>query len=282
MKLSEFRVELKNALEPVAREDAGFEADCILADLLGITNSTLRLHFSDTLDEALRIKALNLVKQRLENRPLQYVLGKWEFYSNEFFVGEGVLIPRPETELLVDIAVDFLKNKNQAVCYDLCAGSGCIGISISKVAPGTCVYMLEKSPAAFEYLNKNIALNNVCGCLAANGDLFNGSIFERRADIIVSNPPYIRSAVIPSLQAEVQQEPHMALDGGDDGLKFYRAIADLWLCALKPGGMLAVETGEEQGEAVKEIFSPFFKQVEVVKDYYGNDRVVTAREKKPY
>lgn len=279
MKLSDFRLEIKKSLEPVSKEEADFEADCILADLLGCSNSTLRLHFSDEIDETIIEKAMQAVAKRLENEPLQYILGKWEFYSMEFYVGQGVLIPRPETELLVDIAVSFLKEKKNPVCYDLCSGSGCIGISVAKELPDTTVYMLEKSDAAFEYLKKNVVLNSAVGCVPKLGDLFGGAVFEKAADMIISNPPYIKSSVIGELQAEVQKEPHMALDGGEDGLAFYRAIAAGWLGTLKKGGMLAVEIGEEQSEDVKKIFEPYFKEVKAVKDYYGNDRVVACTEK---
>ncbi len=279
MKLSDFKAQLTKALESVSYEEAGFEADCILADLIGCSNSMLRLHFTDEIYDGLAEKAMQAAGRRLDNEPLQYILGKWEFYSNEFYVGEGVLIPRPETELLVDIAADFLKDRKKPVCYDLCSGSGCVGISVAKAKNDAAVYMLEKSEAAFEYLKKNIVLNAAQGCVPRLGDLFDGAAFDTKADIILSNPPYIRTGVIPDLQAEVQKEPHMALDGGTDGLMFYNAIAEKWLSALEKGGMLAVEIGEEQGEAVKKIFEPFFERTEVVKDYYGNDRVIAAYEK---
>ena len=280
MKLNDLKKELNAKLKPCSFEEAEFEADCILADLLGCTNSMLRIRLNDEVDGALCSKAFALAQRRLDREPLQYILGKWEFYSNEFYVGDGVLIPRPETELLVDIAVNELEGKENSVCFDLCSGSGCIGISVAKAVENSKVYLLEKSEKAFGYLVKNISLNGACGCRAVNGDLFDrGCIPAEKADVILSNPPYICSAVIPTLQAEVQREPLMALDGGSDGLVFYRAIADLWLDSLKKGGLLAVEIGEEQGAAVKEIFVPYFESVEVIKDYSGLDRVVLAKEK---
>ncbi len=279
MKLNELKAELAKRLASCSGDDAEFETTCILADFLGCSNSALRLKFADEADEGLASKAYAAVERRLQNEPLQYILGKWEFYSNEFFVGEGVLIPRPETEQLVELAINLLKSVKNPVCYDLCSGSGCIGISVAKALENSSVYMLEKSEKAFEYLKKNIVLNSAVGCKPQLGDVFEGSAFCEKADLILSNPPYICSAVIPTLQKEVQKEPIMALDGGTDGLEFYRAICNKWLSSLKSGGCLAVEIGEEQGEAVKAIFEPYFTKTEIIKDCFGNNRIVAAYEK---
>ncbi len=279
MKLNDLRKQIAQLILPCSFEEAEFEADCIIADLLCCSNSVLRIRLNEEVDDELCKKALALAQHRLRNEPLQYILGKWEFYSNEFFVGDGVLIPRPETEMLVDIALSELKNKDNPVCFDLCSGSGCIGISVAKAVNNSSVYMLEKSEKAYSFLTKNIAHNNVTNCFALNGDLFDGCKWDKKADLILSNPPYIRSDVIPTLQAEVQMEPHMALDGGCDGLLFYRAIADSWLDSLNVGGTLAVEIGEEQGKDVSDIFSPYFSETEVLKDYSGLDRVVLAKNK---
>ena len=279
MKLNDLRKELILKLSPCSFEESDFEADCIIADLLGCSNSVLRIRLNEEADTALMQKAFEYAQRRLNNEPLQYILGKWEFYSSEFYVGEGVLIPRPETELLVDIAVDTLKSINSPVCFDLCSGSGCIGISIAKAVNNSTVYLLEKSEKAFAFLNKNILFNDVNNCKAIHGDLFDGCSWHEKADILLSNPPYIRTDVISTLQPEVQKEPHMALDGGTDGLMFYRAIAEKWLDNLKVGGTFAVEIGEEQGNDVKNIFSPYFTETRVVKDYSGLDRVILATGK---
>lgn len=278
MKLNDLRKNLKEMLEPCSSDDSAFEADCIVADLLGCTNSALRL-YSDAYVDALTVeKAKELVQRRLTHEPLQYILGKWEFYGREFYVGEGVLIPRPETELLIDTAINEFSGKNQPICYDLCSGSGCIGITVAKEIPDCRVYMLEKSDKAFGYLEKNVVHNGVINCKAVIGDIFEPSPFPEKADIILSNPPYICSDVIPTLQAEVHKEPLMALDGGTDGLIFYKRIADYWSDFLKPGGIIAVEIGEDQGESVSAIFKEKFKDVKVIKDFSGNDRVVVAKE----
>lgn len=280
MKLNELKEKLTQELIPCSAEEAEFEALCIVSDLLGIGNSAVRLHYHDFVTAETQAKAAEIVSRRLSGEPLQYILGKWEFYSNSFFVGKGVLIPRPETELLVDFAVENGKNKANFKCLDLCAGSGCIGISVAKALPASQVTLLEKSDEAFGYLLKNIEYNRALNATAFKGDIFSDYTEFAQADLILSNPPYIRSEVLPSLQKEVKQEPMMALDGGADGLDFYRAIAEKWVDCLKPQGLLAVEIGEDQGQAVAELFSAKFRKVEVIKDYSGLDRVVTACFKK--
>lgn len=277
MKLNDLRKKLRAMLEPCSAEESAFEADCIVADLLGCTNSALRLYSEKEIEAATVEKAIAFAQRRLLHEPLQYILGKWEFYGREFYVGEGVLIPRPETELLIDTAISELKGKTQPVCYDLCSGSGCIGITVSKEISDSRVYMLEKSEEAFGYIEKNVVHNGALNCNAVIGDIFKECPFVEKADIILSNPPYICSDVIPSLQPEVHQEPRMALDGGENGLVFYERIAEGWIKALKPDGIVAVEIGDEQGESVSAIFSKKFSYVRVIKDFSGNDRVVVAK-----
>lgn len=281
MNVKDLRKKLTVALLPCSSEEAEFEADCIVADILGIKNSALRILGETVINDEDVLKAESFVKQRLNGEPLQYILGKWEFYGLDFFVGKGVLIPRPETELLIDIALEFAKKKNNITCFDLCSGSGCIGITVAKIVTGSDVTVLEKSDDALKYLLKNKAHNSADNVTVIQGDLFDGPDFlaDKKCDILLSNPPYIRSDVISSLQREVLSEPQMALDGGNDGLDFYRAIAEKWFSAVKPDGMVAVEIGEEQGNDVREIFSKYFKTVNVIKDFSGNDRVVTATDK---
>lgn len=279
MKVEELRKKITSALSGCSYEEASFEADCIVADLIGVTNSVLPvIGNTDVTDETEKL-AESYVKRRYNGEPLQYILGKWEFYGKDFYVGKGVLIPRPETEMLVETALDFLKYKKSPTCFDLCSGSGCIGITLASLLPDSQVTVLEKSDEALSYLRKNKALNNTENLEIVQGDLFDGaSVFDnRKCDILLSNPPYIRSEILPELQWEVQSEPSMALDGGEDGLDFYRAIAEKWITCINPDGMLAVEIGEEQGSDVSEIFRKYFTDVEVTKDFSGNDRIVTAK-----
>ncbi len=268
-------------MRPVAADDASFEADCLLAHALGCRNAQLPLMTEREIDRATEQAVCKKADRRCSGEPLQYILGEWDFYGLTFFVGYGVLIPRPETEQLVDLVLENLNGREAPRVLDLCAGSGCIGVSIAKRRPNAAVTLLERSDEAFAYLLENIAKNQVKNTTAILGDLFaDHSRLIPPFDAIVSNPPYIKTAALASLQPEVKHEPVMALDGGADGLMFYRTIAEDYATLLAENGFLAVEIGEEQGSAVKEIFGCVFKQVEVFKDYSGLDRMVLARERK--
>lgn len=212
-----------------------------------------------------------MISRRTAGEPLQYILGEWEFYSLPFSVGPGVLIPRPDTEILVDKAIEFI-GKREVTVADLCAGSGCIGIAVAANCKGASVTAVEKSDLAFPYLEENIKRNGV-NVTAVKGDITEESFGE--FDLILSNPPYIKSAVIESLSSEVRHEPHLALDGGEDGLFFYRAILENWLCRLKNGGMLAVEIGFDQADEVKALFMEAgLKNIGEKRDYGNNQRVI--------
>ncbi len=281
MKLNELRKSLTEQLRPASADDAAFEADCLIAEALGCSNSMLPALSDRTIDEMTERTLLQKAERRLSGEPLQYILGEWEFYGLPFIVGKGVLIPRPETEQLVDLALENLKEKLSPVVLDLCAGSGCIGVTIAKRRPDAKVTLLEKSEQAFAYLQKNIKRNRVHNITAIRGDLFTDSARLSAAyDLIVSNPPYIKTGEIAGLQREVQREPAMALDGGEDGLAFYRAIAEDYVPLIKADGFLAVEIGEDQGAAVNSIFSRYFSHVKVLKDYSDRDRMVLSHDKK--
>ena len=254
-------------------DEADFKALCIVCHIAGIKNSDYASHINDDIIMSRLADALWRLKS---GEPLQYVIGKWDFYESEFYVGEGVLIPRPETEELVEKAVDIIKGFDKPVIVDLCSGSGCIGISLAKKFPNSTVYCIEKSKEAFRYLIKNSEDSK--NVVAINSDI--SECFKdldiKKADLIVSNPPYIRSSELETLQDEVKAEPVMALDGGADGLDFYRIINDKWYSLIKDNGYLLLEIGNEQGKDIKEVLSNFNK-TEVIKDIYGNDRIVVAR-----
>ncbi len=252
-------------------DEAEFKSLCLVCFLDGIKNSEYPQHKDD---EIIMKRFADLLWRVKSGEPLQYVLGKWDFYDSEFYVGKGVLIPRPETEELVEKVIDKAKNLGECVIYDLCAGSGCIGLSIAKACPDSKVYLVEKSADAVQYLLKNA--ENVTNAKVICADIKDETDIPN-ADIIVSNPPYIRSDDIKNLQPEVQFEPVMALDGGKDGLDFYRIINDNWAGRLNNNGELFLEIGEDQGEAVKKILTNF-NDVNVYKDMYGNDRMIIAKE----
>lgn len=253
-------------------DEAEFKSLCLVCHLAGIKNCQYEQHKDD---DIIMKRFADLLWRVKSGEPLQYVIGKWDFYESEFYVGRGVLIPRPETEELVELAVSYIKVLGKCVIYDLCAGSGCIGVSIAKACPEATVYMIEKSADAMFYLLKNSdGVDNakvICGDINTSFDL-------PKADVIISNPPYIKSNDIYSLQKEVRYEPDMALDGGEDGLDFYRIINDKWSSSLNGDGSLFLEIGDDQRNDILNVLSNF-ENIKVMKDMYGNDRMVSAKLK---
>lgn len=230
-----------------------------------------------TVDEEKAIRYFEMINRRANGEPVQYVIGSWDFYGESFYVGDGVLIPRPETEMLVDFALDYLKDKKDAVIIDLCSGTGCIGLSVAKKLPSSKVYFVEKSDKAFSYLKKNLENFGCKNVTAIKGDIFSGfDLFDiPEPDLILSNPPYIESADIATLQSEVLLEPMMALDGGADGFDFYRVITDKWLPHCR--GAIAVECGEGQAESIKEMFLAYCDKTELMSDFNDIERVVIGK-----
>ncbi len=255
-------------------EDAAFDARCILEDIGGMPQGVLP---PATVVLPERVDAVEIaVAERLQGRPLQYILGEWDFLSLRLYVGEGVLIPRQDTEILCETVAEVLYGKTVPKVLDLCAGSGCVGLGIASLVPNALVTAVEKSQQAFTYLEKNIARYPSFTVVPMEGDVFSDYMeFTDIYDAIVSNPPYIPVADLNGLMQEVQNEPQMALDGGEDGLDFYRAICDYWVPKLKEGGLCAVEIGFDQGEQVYRLFGEAgLTDCRVIKDYGGNDRVV--------
>lgn len=258
-------------------ENAFFDARWLVEKALGINSTQFALKKDKQVSKKDEVEFLSLIRRRIAGEPLQYILGEWEFMGYPFLVGEGVLIPRPETELLADFAKDLLKDKKAPVIFDLCSGSGCIAISVAKLLPKAKVYAVEKSADALSYLKKNVKLNK-----AKNVEVISGDIADKRLlqgitpDLILSNPPYIKSDEIPTLQKEVQREPSMALDGGADGLDFYKILASDWLSRLPVGGVMAVECGEAQAEDVSQLFFLAGGVPDTINDLSGIQRVVTA------
>lgn len=280
---------IKNTLNNGENPDFEFDSRCIFEDITGLSALDLALNREKEADGAAAEKALKLAKRRSEGYPLQYLLGEWEFYGLKFKVGEGVLIPRPDTEILVETVINHFAAKKQTdpEIADLCSGSGCIAIALQKSMPLSRVTAVELSSEAMPYLAANIQRNEA-KVQVIKGDVTDGRLLDnfadpdspgdhRHIDCIVSNPPYLTAEEMSELQREVSFEPASALDGGVDGLKFYRIISCLWKEVLKEGGLLAFEIGYEQGEAVSELLrSSGYGDVKVIKDLGGNDRVVTG------
>ena len=252
-----------------------FESICIFEDLLSISKS--QIHFNDIQvnDEQIQI-VKNAVCRRKNGEPLQYILGKWDFYDLTFNVGEGVLIPRPETEMLVDFALEKICDIDSPVVFDLCAGSGCIGLTIAHHRKDAKVFLLEKEDAAIKYLKSNKEKYNLDNAYVIKGDLFDFDFPKiPNADVILSNPPYIPLSEIKGLQKEVHFEPITALNGGDDGLDFYRCLAEKWVVKVKKNGYIALECGEEQSLDIINLFNGKYSTNQVIYDFNNIDRIVT-------
>ena len=279
MKIKELLLQAAKTLSDSQVENASNEARWIFEAAFECGRDFAVLHGESQAETDKAEKFLGMIKKRADGIPIQYVIGEWDFYGETFKVGEGVLIPRPETEMLVDFALDYLADKKNPVVFDLCAGSGCIGLSVAKNRPDAKVFLLEKSEAAFGYLSENKELLECENAQLISGDLFDG--FEGydlpEPDLILSNPPYIESAEIPLLQKEVQLEPSMALDGGEDGFDFYRALALKWLPFCK--GAIAVECGENQTETIEKLFIPNCARVYSENDFNGIGRMVVGTER---
>lgn len=254
-----------------------FEALCIFNDFLGVSKEKILLSEDNATEE--QEKLVNeVISRRVNGEPLQYILGKWDFYDLTFMVGKGVLIPRPETEMLVDFALEKLKDIENPIVYDLCAGTGCIGLTVAFHRRDATVYLLEKEDEAFAYLKKNKELLKLDNAVLIHGDLFDFDFSSiPNCDLLLSNPPYINSDEINTLQNEVLQEPITALDGGADGLDFYRCIAQRCVGKVKKNGFCAFECGEEQSEDIIKNFNKKIAEKQVLFDFNNIDRIVTFR-----
>ena len=254
------------------------EARELVCFALGIDENTFFTKKREYLFDPKIAEIQKLVERRLSGVPLQHITGRWEFYGLEFKVTEDTLIPRADTETLVDSALAFVNSKEKARVLDLCCGTGCIGISITRFArnPISCL-LADISEKALKVAKENTIFHRVtnaanvsiCDALQPCPSQF-GSF-----DLIVCNPPYIPTSEIPTLDIEVQNEPHLALDGGEDGLDLYRAICTNFRPAVKEGGALMFEVGLSQHEDVRDIMlAAGFEDITIFKDLTGIERVV--------
>lgn len=271
----EWRREAARELEKAGNEDAAFEVRCLWEDFSGQTAANEGEPLTPTAWEHLTAA----LQERLCGRPLQYILGKWDFLSLTLAVGEGVLIPRPDTECLCETAAAALQGREHPHLLDLCAGSGCVGLgTASLLPPGTRVTAVELSEEALPYLRRNSAAYPAYAMTVRKGDVREGPRSDEPLyDAILSNPPYIPTRDIPGLSQEVRREPVMALDGAADGLMFYRVIAEKWLSCLRPGGLAAVEVGIGEAAAVAALWRAVgLTEVTVTRDLVGVERVVSG------
>jgi release factor glutamine methyltransferase len=272
----------KAALKKAGSPDPDFDASCLFQKAFGSGRQERIINSGDPADGGLAEAYFSMIRERANGRPLQYILGEWPFCGLMLDVGEGVLIPREETELLVRVAAGLLGPVPDCRVLDLCAGTGAVGLALASLVAGTHVFAAELCGVAFEYLKKNIRKSGLRTVSPICLDVLEPCSAEgcEPFDAVVSNPPYVCSGEISSLQSEVRREPREALDGGEDGLRFYRAIAQIWLPRLKPGGVAAFEVGDGQAPAVQEIMEAGgLCGVEIHQDFNGIGRVVSGRMK---
>ena len=270
----------KKALHSAGIEDYVFEAKQIIKHITGLSSSEILMNYTNKLSEFQSNNLTAIIKQRELRYPLQYIFGEWSFYGRDFYVGPGVLVPRAETETVIEVCLDFLKGRKEPKILDLCAGSGCIGITLAKEKEDSTCIMIEKYPEAIRYAEKNILRNKAENARVIAGDIFENIGAEEKYDLIVSNPPYIAENGAEEVSPETKYEPETALFGGTDGLEFYRAITENYKGSLRQNCMLCYEVGIGQADAVKEILKTAgFADIGAKKDLNGIERAVYANFK---
>ena len=263
-------------LREARQEEPKALAKRILAFLLKKDVSYLSIHPEEIVETKIETDFNEAIQKKQEGIPLQYITNMQEFMGINFYVDENVLIPRPDTEVLVEEVIKLAKEKENIAILDMCTGSGAIAIALAEYLTNAKITASDKSKKALVVAQKN-AKNTKASIQFIESDLF-GNIKDK-FDIIVSNPPYIESDVIKCLDKEVQKEPMMALDGGKDGLDFYRKIAKQARAYLNEDGYLALEIGYNQKEKVKELLKKEgYREIYSKKDFGDNDRIVIGKK----
>lgn len=255
--------------------DPRLDAEWLLSEVLGVSRLDMLLNKRRELTEGEEAAYEALISRRESREPLQYILGSQSFMGFSLKTDSRALIPRFDTEALCEEALKYVRPCSRVL--DLCTGSGALAVAIKKLCPGAEVIASDISEAALSLAKENAER------LGADVKFVRGNCFApltgERFDVIVSNPPYIPEALRGRLQAEVEQEPALALFAGDDGLDFYRRIAREAPAHLLPGGRLCLEIGDGQGAAVKALLGEEFTDIQVLNDLYGLPRVVSAQVK---
>lgn len=311
MKLQELIQNSKHELDSLNIEEADIKLKILIEYVFKISKEKLILKYKDEINNKKVEEFRNLLKKLENGIPIQYIINNQEFMGLNFYVDEDVLIPQPDTEVLVEEVIKYCNelrnnepedketnkdykeniekepiinkedkniNKKTIKILDLCTGSGIVGISIYKYLENVEIYASDISQKALNIAKKNTNLNNA-KINFINSDMFE-NIHIKDFDIIVSNPPYIESKVIKSLSKEVQNEPKLALDGGEDGLKFYRSILENANDYLRKNGAIFLEIGYDQKEKIEEILKSYkiYKETKCIKDFGGNNRVIIIKK----
>lgn len=271
----------KALLQENGIDNADIDSFELMADLTGMDRTYYYMHGQEILDQSLYENFIKNVKRRAAHVPLQHILGKAFFYGYEFKVNENVLVPRPDTEILVEQALRVIDENSTVI--DMCTGSGCILITLAlqkQIHKGIGVDISKKALEVAEFNCRNLKASNIEFIQGDLFETFDNVNMSQALDLIVSNPPYIPTGVIDTLSDEVRlHDPYIALDGKADGLYFYEKITQDAKKYLKRGGWLMYEIGYDQADQVTEILrKEHFTQITTVKDLAGLDRVVKARK----
>lgn len=274
MKIKELLEYGKNNL--IEKEEPYKLSKMLLKSILHIDTTYLLINSEKEITKEIENKYKKGIHDLKSGKPLQYITNKQEFMGLDFYVDENVLIPQPDTEILVEEVLNKIeKLKGKINVLDICTGSGAIGVSIAKNATNVNVTMSDISKNALKVAQKNAKTNEVLDkCKFIKSNMFEN--IEEKYDVIVSNPPYIKSKIIKTLEKEVQNEPLIALDGGEDGLDFYKIIIQTSYKHLKENGILALEIGYDQKEEVIKLIEESNKYINIYckKDLAGNDRII--------
>ena len=262
---------LKNAIKQLKEnniEDATLKARLLLCNIMKVSKEYLVINSNKELDNIKQKEYLKKLQYLKKHIPLEYITNKKEFMKINFYVDENVLIPRPDTEVIVEEVINYCNNEKngKAKILDLCTGSGIIAISLAKYLPNCEIIATDISNKALEVAKKNQLNNKVSNIRWIHSNLFS-KIYEK-FDIIVSNPPYIKKDVINELEEEVKKEPIIALDGGEDGLKFYKEIVENAKNYLNKNGAIFLEIVYDQKKEV----------IDIVKKYYGNVKIECKKD----
>lgn len=278
MKIKELIEYGKNTLNKNEVQDSSIISRILAEYILNFNRQEIIANLDKEVKEEQRVRYYLALIEIIQGMPIQYITNKQEFMKLDFYVDENVLIPQPDTEILVEKAIEEAKKIENVEILDMCTGSGCIGISIAKNIENAKVTLVDISENVIEIAKKNALRNKVESQLTfIQSNMFEK--VEKKFDIIVSNPPYIKTDVIPKLDKQVQNEPHIALDGGKDGLEFYKIIIEEAKKYLKENGKLILEIGYDQKEEVENLIkqSGQYKKIEVIKDLSQNDRVIIGK-----
>ncbi len=280
MNIGEILLESYEILKKVQIESYMLDSQLLLGKVLNKDKLFIMLNRDFNLNQKQENEFSRLIQIRKSKMPIKYILGECEFMGMDFIVRPGVLIPRPDTEILVEEVIKHINEKAYTKVCDVCSGSGAIGIAIAEFIKSAKVTLYDISDDALTVAKLNIERFDLAIRVnVENSDLLKDPIEQnKKFEVVVSNPPYIREAVIPTLMDDVKNyEPYIALSGGKDGLDFYRRITEESLQVLEKGGLLAFEIGYDQREEVTGILlKSGFEKIKCIKDLAGNDRVIKA------